>query len=391
MSTLPKWIRVFKDGRIAYYPGQVIGKGNERKVLRGGKTYEEALKRAEEIVAEVEIGAKLKIDLDATWATLFLQWERHHVNVIAEGTYRARLSAINRRLLPTIGDVRLIDTDRSTLVAVIDAAVASGNGSSSLESEVQTLTSIAKWAEERLWLPEDSFGPITKVRQAIKRGKALASRSNKSESEIHLHDVPSWDDVERLSNAFREIILEETGDAVIADRCAAAIRVNAGTGLRQCELLALTASDVNLATGVVVVNKQLDRYVPWIPNTPMATAPPKFELTRHVRAWAQVKDDLEFLVEHVGNDGLLVPRIGKATLWADAWAKRQDKARESIGWGWTQHYLRHHYGSYSTASRDDGGLAQSYPAVQKWMGHAHLETTMRTYIHDVSANAGWVE
>jgi integrase len=390
MTELPKWIRVSKDGRISYYPNKTVGKGSPRKQIRGGKTFAEAMKRAEEIVAEVEIGASLKIDLEATWATLFAQWERHHVNVIEEGTYRVRMSAINRRLLAAIGDVRLIDTDRSTLVAVIDAAVASGNGSASLESEVQTLTSIAKWAEERLWLREDAFGPLSKVRAAIKRGRSLATK-NKSPETLRLRDVPTWDDVLALANSFHDVILEETGERTFAKQYAAAVRVNAGSGLRQCELLALTKADVSLSEGTISVNKQLDRYVPWIEGTPMATRPPKYKVSRQVRVWSSIKKDLKFLVDHAGNDGVLIPRLSNATLWADAWANRLDKAREAVNWSWTQHYLRHHYGSYTTASRDDGGLGQSYPAVQSWMGHKHLETTMRTYIHDVSAATGWIQ
>ena len=390
MTELPKWIRVSADGRISYYPNKQVGKGSPRKQIRGGKTFAEAMKRAEEIVAEVEIGASLKIDLEATWATLFAQWERHHVNVIEEGTYRVRMSAINRRLLAAIGDVRLIDTDRSTLVAVIDAAVASGNGSASLESEVQTLTSIAKWAEERLWLREDAFGPLSKVRAAIKRGRSLATK-NKSPETFRLRDVPTWDDVLALANSFHDVILEETGDRTLAKQYAAAVRVNAGLGLRQCELLALTKADVSLSEGTISVNKQLDRYVPWTEGAPMATRPPKYKVSRQVRVWSSIKKDMKFLVDHAGNDGVLIPRLSNATLWADAWANRLDKAREAVNWSWTQHYLRHHYGSYTTASRDDGGLGQSYPAVQSWMGHKHLETTMRTYIHDVSAATGWIQ
>ena len=390
MTELPKWIRVSKDGRISYYPNKTVGKGSPRKQIRGGKTFAEAMKRAEEIVAEVEIGASLKIDLEATWATLFAQWERHHVNVIEEGTYRVRMSAINRRLLAAIGDVRLIDTDRSTLVAVIDAAIASGNGSSSLETEVQTLTSIAKWAEERLWLREDAFGPLSKVRAAIQRGRSLAAK-NKSPETFRLRDVPTWDDVLILANAFHDVILEETSDKTLAKQYAAAVRVNAGSGLRQCELLALTKNDVSLAEGTISVDKQLDRYVPWETGAPMATRPPKYKVSRRVRVWSIIKKDLKFLIDNAGADGLLIPRLGDATIWADAWANRLDKARETVNWGWTQHYLRHHYGSYTTASRDDGGLGQSYPAVQNWMGHKHLETTMRTYIHDVSAATGWIQ
>ena len=176
-----------------------------------------------------------------------------HVNVIEEGTYRVRMSAINRRLIGAIGNVRLIDTDRSTLTAVIDAAIASGNGSSSLDTEVQTLTSIAKWAEERLWLKEDAFGPLSKVRETIKRGRNLASKNEKHEN-IRLRDVPTWDDVLVLANSLHDVILEETGDKTVAKQFAAAVRVNAGSGLRQCELLAVTKSDVSLEAGTVNVN-----------------------------------------------------------------------------------------------------------------------------------------
>lgn len=390
MSELPKWIRVSKDGRISYYPNKQVGKGSPRKQIRGGKTFAEAMKRAEEIVAEVEIGASLKIDLEATWTTLFAQWERHHVNVIEEGTYRVRMSAINRRLISAIGHIRLIDTDRSTLATVVDAAIASGNGSSSFDTEVQTLTSIAKWAEERLWLKEDALGPLSKMRETIQRGRNRAAK-NEQEMNIRLSDVPTWNDVLALADSFHDVILEETGDKTMAKQFAAAVRVNAGSGLRQCELLALTENDVSLKAGTINVDKQLDRYVPWQAGAAMATRLPKYKICRKVRVWSIIKKDLKFLVDHAGADGVLIPRLGEAALWADAWANRLNKAREAASWGWTQHHLRHHYGSYTTASRDDGGLGQSYPAVQNWMGHKHLETTMRKYIHDVSAADGWIE
>jgi integrase len=390
MTELPKWIRVFKDGRIGYWPSKVAGSG-KRKVIRGGSKYDEALKRAWEIVDEVEIGAKLKVDLDATWTTLFLQWERHHVVALLEGTYRARLSAINRRLLIAIGHVRLIDTDQTTLSTVIDAAVASGNGLASFDTEIQTLTSIARWAERRKWLPKDPFGSHIDIVESVKQGKRLAAQRVAPTEAIHLRDVPTWDDVEILAGALKVVVFTKSDDKKLAMRYQAAVRVAAATGLRLCELLALTTSDVDLANGVVVVNKQLDRYVPWELDTPMRTCKPKYGVTREVRVWKKVSKDLAFLVKNANSDGVLVPRFGKGKLWADAWANLLKDARKAANWTWTPHYLRHHYGSYSTARREDGGLAQSYPAVQRWMGHAKLKTTMETYIHDVSARTGWVD
>ena len=391
MSDLPSWIRVFADGRISYYPDKIVGKGHKRVVVRGGRTFTEALKRASEIVAEVEIGASLKIDHDTTWATLFIHWERHHVSRIPEGTYRARMSAINRRLLPAIGDLRLVETDRSTLTTVIDAAVTSGNGVASYESELQTLTVVAQWAEDRQWLVENPFGSASKATKAIAAGrKLLRAGEGHDDGKIRLRDVPTWDDVTTFAEAVHSTSLRLVGDEVLAKKYSAAIRVAAASGLRLCELLALTVSDVDLVNGTISVTKQLDRYVTWTPGGAMPTQKPKHGSVRDVRVWKRVKDDLDYLVGEAGKDGVLIPPRTPGALWADGWANLLKAARESIGWKWTPHFLRHHYGSYSTASVEDGGFGQSYAAVQRWMGHAKLETTMRTYIHDVSARDGWI-
>lgn len=391
MNQLPPWIRVFSDGRISYYPDKVVGKGHKRVVVRGGKTHAEALKRAIEIVAEVEIGASLKIDHDTTWATLFIHWERHHVTRIPEGTYRARMSAINRRLLPAIGDVRLIDTDRSTLTTVTDAAVTSGNGLASYESELQTLTVVAQWAEDRQWLPENPFGSAAKATKTIAAGKKLLRAGSDLEGgSIRLRDVPTWDDVVEFADAVQSVTLSLVGSDEKAKQYAAAVRLAAGSGLRLCELLALSVSDIDLTNGVISVTKQLDRYTTWAPGSSMPVQKPKHGSVRDVRVWKRVKDDVAFLVAAAGPDGVLIPPRTPGALWADGWANLLKAARERIGWKWTPHFLRHHYGSYSTASIEDGGFGQSYAAVQRWMGHAKLETTMRTYIHDVSARDGWI-
>jgi integrase len=391
MNDLPKWIRVFSDGRISYYPGKVVGKGQKRVVVRGGKTRAEAMPRAIQIVAEVEIGASLKIDHDATWATLFIHWERHHVSRIPEGTYRTRMSAINRRLLPVIGDVRLINTNRSTLTAVIDAAVESGNGASSFETELQTLNVVARWAEERMWLPENPFGSPSKVTSTIRAGKKLVlSGAGGRAEEVRLKDVPTWDDVVTLAHAVETTTRRLIGDEALALRYAAAVRVAAGSGLRLCELLALTVADIDLNSGTISVTKQLNRYLPWDDGAPMPVLPPKYDSTREVRVWRRIADDLEFLVTSAGPDGVLIPPRSPGKSWADGWSNLLKAARESIGWKWTPHYLRHHYGSYSTAPVADGGFAQAYPAVQKWMGHRRLKTTLETYVHDLSSDQGWI-
>ena len=123
----------------------------------------------------------------------------------------------------------------------------------------------------------------------------------------------------------------------------------------------------------------------------MPTAPPKGHRTRRVRTWLSVKRDLTALVNAAGTDGALLPPINGATWWADQWGVILAEAMADCGWHWAPHYLRHHYGSYSTAPKSKGGKGMDYPTVQKSLGHASLKVTLSTYIHSTASDEkGWV-
>lgn len=394
-NTLPAWIHVWDDLRIGYYPSGSKGTG-ERKVVRGGKTWSDAERRVRQIVAEVEAGMSLKIDRDATWHTLCAAWVAQHANNMPEGTFRARLSVINSYIVPAIGNVRLVETDSTTLDAILDAYLAGGSGVSRFKTVVQTVRTIKSWARRKKWVVADCFGPESDERAAISAAHAtIITRKgivDSEETELTMTDVPSKADVELLAKAVKKVVESRTGIKGSGTRYARAIRVAAGTGLRMCELLGLTVDDIDLESGFVTVDHQLDRYVSWLPGEPMPTAPPKGRRTRKARAWKSVEDDLRALINSAGADGVLLPPINGATWWADQWGHILNEAMADCGWKWAPHYLRHHYGSFSTAPRAKGGKGMDYPTVQKSLGHSSLKTTLSTYIHSTASDEkGWVE
>jgi integrase len=96
-------------------------------------------------------------------------------------------------------------------------------------------------------------------------------------------------------------------------------------------------------------------------------------------------------MEDAGTEGILVPPYNGITWWADAWGRALSEAAKRIGWTWVPHYLRHHYGSFSIADREDGGMGMHYTKVQKSMGHASPEITLRVYAHSVEGETeGWI-
>jgi hypothetical protein len=392
---MPEWIRVTKDRRIAYYPSGKKGDG-VRKFERGGKTDAEVEARVRVIIKEVELGASLKIDANATWAAVFVAWEAEHAGIIKEGTYRKRLTAVNAHLLPSIGAVRVVETDITTLGRVVDHVVASGSKTDNFKSVFQSLMVITGWARTKKWVAAECFGGPVEVKMLFKNGcmrtSTQSATNEDDETSISIADVPTWEDVIRLSSEVGDIAGGRTSSQLIGQKCAAAVRVTAGTGLRLCELLAVTAKRVDLKNGFITVDRQLDRYKVWVPGTPMPTAPTKNRSTRKARIWSSVQADLEFLMDGLEPDDPLVGPYNGISWWADAWGNLLTEAGERCNWTWSGHYLRHHYGSFSTAPVEQGGKGMSYAAVMKSMGHKTLKTTIETYIHDVSRDdEGWID
>jgi integrase len=173
------------------------------------------------------------------------------------------------------------------------------------------------------------------------------------------------------------------------------------SGLRFTECLGLRIEHINLLTGEIRVEQQLNRYRAW-----PAVAPPKGGRSRTVQIWVAYNWVLRRLVEqaatHDGEHvGWLFPPDRPVKRWADR-ANRlvNQEAVELLNeelrdlavpgvppseWTWTFHWLRHAFASYGLASRDHGGLGFSVPYVQKQLGHRKPSTTTDQYQTPIGA------
>jgi hypothetical protein len=314
---------------------------------------------------------------------------------------RSRKSAIDSRIIPAIGNELLVQTGIATLTKVVDHCVAKGtvNGRT-LEGTISTLKMVAQWAADRSYLAQDVFGHEERIARVVKHGKTLISgrrQVSKSDSIGKFVNVcPTWDDVVTLAEAAGCVALERTSEEAWAERARAAVRVSAGTGLRMCELLGLQVSDVDMQSGIIKLWRQLDRYKAVSPVHHYAPLKHRSgmdsEEFRSVIVWAKVKDDLQYLINEADDDGCLFPAPECAHWLADWWGKVLTEARVQSGFKWSPHWLRHHYGSYSIATKREGGLGMSIARVQVSMGHMSPEVTTRTYLHPTAEGlSGWVE
>jgi hypothetical protein len=397
---IPNWAGVNNDGRYYYYDGLAKGKG-KRVQRRGGRNREEALITLREVLADLQRGYDLNIDIDTTWAVLLQKWVETHDNQLPEGTLRTRKSAIDSRILPAIGSVLLVQTDITTLTKVVDFCVSKGTvNSNTLEGTVTTLKVVSEWAADRGYLKEEVFGSSQRVARVLRRGKErIRARGLSGDSDSMIKPLsvcPTWTDIEGLASATSDVVLKRTEDEVWSLRAEAAVRVSAGTGLRMCELLELTVSDIDLDTGTIKLWRQLDRYSPAGRNRKFAPLKHRNQMKkqqfRQVIMWAKVKADVELLIENADKDGNLFPAPQKASWLADWWGTVLAEAREVSGFAWKPHWLRHHYGSYSLAPRTEGGMGISAARLQESLGHRSLETTLKTYVHATEeGNIGWAE
>jgi len=398
------FVRALKDGRIVYWDGGIKGVG-VRRFKRIG-TVAEAESAAQRMLIEQATGANLSIGPGTTWLDLCSQWNKEHKNMTPVGTYRHHRSVIERWIIPTIGDVRLIDTGITTLTAItravttVDDERGKGRAQSTFDGIVASLYVIGMWGIDENWVPDTLFGPETKTAGVLKRARALTRVSGRArihndgdnDRGLYLDDVPGWDAVCNLAAAVADRAGGVAKSRERGELYGAGVRISAGTGTRMCELIGMTIPQV-LESGELHISHQLNRYLKWVPGEPMPTAPPKGGKKRNAAIWAKVRPDLDHLIAAARErgDDFLLPPMPATTWWADGWGRLLDTGRTEAGWTWPGHYLRHHYGTFSLAKRVNDGYEREPSEVKEWMGHTKLSTTLDTYIQRTTARTGWIE
>lgn len=156
------------------------------------------------------------------------------------------------------------------------------------------------------------------------------------------------------------------------------------TGLRICELLALPWDSIDLTTGAVAVKTQLDRYNPW-----PAERKPKVGKERTAQVWTCYLHVAESLVADASareseDHGWLFPRHRSTKSWAEQAGKLAGAAIVASQWGWTFHWLRHGYASWSLAPKSYGGCGLDLASFSRWLGHSKVSITQDTYVQPKS-------
>ena len=359
----PDWVSIQDDHRVVYWDGHAKGAGKRRFSRFKNATDAEAF--AAKLIKDANRTAGMAVRHGTNWKDLCQHWVQHHDGLIPEGTMRRRVSCMNKWIIPAVGDVPLIDTTLATLVTVGDMLVSNRSSRSNFNSTMQTMSVVADWADARRALPESPFGADNRRKREVKRLLAMVQDGPKmvaeegNERDIQIDMVPTWDDVVRLSEKLADRVGGISKSREVGDRYGRAVRIAAGTGLRLCELLALSVEQIDLANGILTINRQLDRYTPWDGTERMPTTPPKSGLSRKVVVWAKVRDDLVAAVAEADENGIHFPPYLQQNWWPYAWGRLMENARGDAEFPWHGHWLRHHYGSYSLAPRDVGGLGHA--------------------------------
>jgi integrase len=366
-------VRVYPDGRLAYWTGEKAGVG-ARKFERCG-----SMAIAEERAGDLrhrfqsrQFGAAPRPD-----ATLddLVQALLDHIRKSdgPEGTRRQYKSDWNTWVPHTIGATTCRDASLWHWTAVLNGLGEAKSSESRVRSVTRTLGAVISFGiENGFFLGDEGFAFSPQRTKVTKKARTRAAARDAERSQVITLDVcPTVADVDKFAAAFE---VEYPGYG------ARLVWLAFATGPRICELLALRWDSIDLATGAVAVNTQLDRYRCW-----PAVRKPKGGKTRTAQLWTCYLDVAESLVAdavaHEGDDqGWLFPRHRSTKAWADQAGKLAGAAIVASDWNWTFHWLRHGYASWSLAPKTSGGFGLDLAAVSRWLGHSKRSITQDTYL-----------
>jgi integrase len=253
-------------------------------------------------------------------------------------------SALRRRILPDLGGIRLSDIARRDVQYLADRLVGEGLDASTVRNALMPLRAIC--------------------RRAVARSELVVNPT----SDLELPSVAGR----------RERIVSPMEASLLLDALPTEDRAVWATamygGLRRGELMELRWSDIDLASGVIRVERA------WDPKTQQVVAPKSSSGIRRVPIAAVLRD---FLIEHKltrGSEGLAFGRTSELPFTSSlrTRAVRAWKAADLNPIG--MHECRHTFASLMIAA------GVNIKALSTYMGHASITITLDRYGHLMPGN-----
>ncbi len=366
-------VRVYSDGRLAYWTMGMPGVGTRKYERRG------SLAAAEERAGELrrrfqsrQFGAAPR--LDASLDSLIQDLLDHLREIDApEGTVRQYKSDWNTWVPHLIGATACREAGLWHWTSIINGLNKAKASESRVRAVARTLGTVVSFGiENGYFLGDEGFACSPQRAKVTKKARIRAAARDAEVARIITLDIcPTVADVDEFAAAF-EVEYPGYGSRLVWLAFA--------TGLRICELLALRWDSIDLETGAVAVKTQLDRYNAW-----PAVRKPKGGKERTAQVWTCYLHVVESLVTDAlareGEDhGWLFPRHRSTKSWAEQAGKLAGAATVASEWDWTFHWLRHGYASWSLAPTSSGGFGLDLASVSAWLGHKKVSTTQDTYV-----------
>lgn len=357
--------------RVYYYPSGTPGLG-ERKFENNHRTREEAENRAAQIDHELAAMLGVVPPPDLTLGEVAAEWIESLEGGV-KGTVKAYRSDLNCYVLPASIKVTSVPASQLGIehfCRVLDHVTGRGLSESTLKNVVRTLNSLTAWATLRRKLPATAWGTREERAAALKQAK-IKLKAGRTKT-IDYDQVPTWADIEAFADALEPLYPGHGRNLVL---------LMAGAGLRVGEALGLQVGDIDVPARTVRVDRQADRLAPW-----PATKLPKGEKQRETYMWSHLAHVLDDAIAKADDDGWLFPPNvaqfgGRGLWWVNRLTELTTTARLSVGWhgrGWDNKWCRHHYASYSLATKPWGwGIPLS--VVSAALGHDKQSTTLDHY------------
>lgn len=364
-------VRVYRDGRLTYWSGGVVGAG-ERRFERLG-----SLEAAEARAAEVR--SFLAAEVAPREHRTLREVAQRMLDELRdagqpEGTVRQYKSNWNTWMDELIGDRLCQEATIREVKSVMNQLNASKATLGTVNAVIRTLSAVIRTGQHCGWLLADDLGSPALRHDVFRVTRQRAADRGRNGEVITVDMCPTLVEID----SFAAAMLEQYpvyGDLLVyaAFSC----------GARLCELLALEVGDVDLVSGVVRIERQLDRYGNW-----PETRPPKGGKARRTVFWASYQDVWERLVQSAKDEGRahLFPRHRSTTKFADRVGvfSRHARTESDIAWGF--HWLRHAYATWSLAHEQDGGYGLDLASVSKWLGHNRTSTTQDMYVSPIGGH-----